>query len=166
MANTTNSSCSSSSFPCLPHSPFQRSSPHQVPIYLSSLLFCYSFHQLDVINFNLISASKYSISPSLRFAVNWFLFILDTYKSCHNHLCHVGGLMHMFKYIFSIEPYVNHRIQEGWLKWRKASSVLCDTKVSLKLKEFFFIEQLEDYLNVGRWKTNTRVRWDIVLNAW
>lgn len=30
MANTTNNSCSSSSFPCLPHSPFQRSSPHQL----------------------------------------------------------------------------------------------------------------------------------------
>lgn len=34
---------------------------------------------------------------------------------------------------------VNHRIQPGWLKWRSASNVLCDEKVALKLKEFFYV---------------------------
>jgi len=46
-----------------------------------------------------------------------------------------------FKYLGSIvqndgeiEADVSHRIQAGWLKWRRASCVLCDKKVPLKLK--------------------------------
>jgi len=34
-----------------------------------------------------------------------------------------------------IEADVNHRIQVGWLKWRRVSGVSCDKKVPLKLKE-------------------------------
>ncbi|KAL5189467.1 Enoyl-CoA hydratase 2, peroxisomal [Glycine soja] len=37
-----------------------------------------------------------------------------------------------------IEGDVNHRIQAGWMKWRKASGVLCDAKVSIKLKGKFY----------------------------
>ncbi|KAL5193398.1 Craniofacial development protein 2 [Glycine soja] len=33
---------------------------------------------------------------------------------------------------------VNHRIQAGWMKWRKASGVLCDAKVLIKLKGKFY----------------------------
>jgi hypothetical protein len=33
-----------------------------------------------------------------------------------------------------IDNDVSHRIKAGWLKWRQASSVLCDPKVPLKLK--------------------------------
>ncbi|KAL5168243.1 LINE-1 retrotransposable element ORF2 protein [Glycine soja] len=33
---------------------------------------------------------------------------------------------------------VNHRIQAGWMKWRKASGVLCDAKVPIKLKGKFY----------------------------
>ncbi|KAH1190117.1 Craniofacial development protein 2 [Glycine max] len=36
------------------------------------------------------------------------------------------------------EGDVNHRIQAGWMKWRKASGVLCDAKVPIKLKEKFY----------------------------
>jgi len=50
-----------------------------------------------------------------------------------------------FKYLGSIvqndgeiEADVNHRIQAGWLKWRRASGVLCDKKVPLKLKGKFY----------------------------
>ena len=50
-----------------------------------------------------------------------------------------------FKYLGSIlqndgevEIDVTHRIQAGWLKWRKASGVLCDEKVPLKLKGKFY----------------------------
>jgi hypothetical protein len=34
-----------------------------------------------------------------------------------------------------IDEDVSHRIKAGWLKWRQASDVLCDPKVSLKLKD-------------------------------
>ncbi|KAH1250173.1 Craniofacial development protein 2 [Glycine max] len=37
-----------------------------------------------------------------------------------------------------IEGDVNHCIQAGWMKWRKASGVLCDAKVPLKLKGKFY----------------------------
>ncbi|KAL5134644.1 hypothetical protein HKD37_03G007756 [Glycine soja] len=37
-----------------------------------------------------------------------------------------------------IEGDVNHRIQAGWMKWRKASGVLCDAKVLIKLKGKFY----------------------------
>ncbi|KAL5154055.1 hypothetical protein HKD37_19G053494 [Glycine soja] len=37
-----------------------------------------------------------------------------------------------------IEGDVNHRIQAGWMKWRKASGVLCDAKVPIKLKGKFY----------------------------
>ena len=50
-----------------------------------------------------------------------------------------------FKYLGSIvqndgeiEADVNHRIQARWLKWRRASGVLCDKKVPLKLKGKFY----------------------------
>jgi hypothetical protein len=33
-----------------------------------------------------------------------------------------------------IDEDVRHRISAGWLKWRQASSVLCDKKVPQKLK--------------------------------
>jgi len=37
-----------------------------------------------------------------------------------------------------IEADVSHRIQVGWLKWRRASGVLCDKKLPLKLKGKFY----------------------------
>jgi len=50
-----------------------------------------------------------------------------------------------FKYLGSIvqndgeiEAYVNHRIQARLLKWRRASGVLCNKKVTLKLKGKFY----------------------------
>ena len=37
-----------------------------------------------------------------------------------------------------IHEDVTHRIKVGWLKWRNASGVLCDSKIPLKLKEKFY----------------------------
>jgi hypothetical protein len=37
-----------------------------------------------------------------------------------------------------IDNDVSHRINAGWLKWHQASSVLCDSKVPLKLKGKFY----------------------------
>ncbi|KAH1194138.1 Craniofacial development protein 2 [Glycine max] len=37
-----------------------------------------------------------------------------------------------------IEGDVNHRIQAGWMKWRKTLGVLCDAKVPIKLKGKFY----------------------------
>jgi hypothetical protein len=37
-----------------------------------------------------------------------------------------------------IDEDVRHRISAGWLKWRQASSVLCDKKVPQKLKGNFY----------------------------
>ena len=37
-----------------------------------------------------------------------------------------------------IDEDVNHRIKAGWMKWRQASSVLCDKRVPQKLKGKFY----------------------------
>jgi hypothetical protein len=34
-----------------------------------------------------------------------------------------------------IDEDLSHRIKAGWLKWCQASGVLCDPRVSLKLKD-------------------------------
>jgi hypothetical protein len=38
----------------------------------------------------------------------------------------------------NIDEDLSHRIKVGWLKWRQASSVLCDPRVPLKLKVKFY----------------------------
>ncbi|KAL5195329.1 putative serine/threonine-protein kinase [Glycine soja] len=44
----------------------------------------------------------------------------------------------VIQYDGEIEGDVNHRIQAGWMKWRKTSGVLCDAKVPIKLKGKFY----------------------------
>ena len=58
---------------------------------------------------------------------------------------HIIPQVTRFRYLGSIvqndgeiEADVHHRIQAGWLKWRRASGVLCDKKVPLKLKGKFY----------------------------
>ncbi|KAM1491852.1 hypothetical protein ACFX10_023850 [Malus domestica] len=50
-----------------------------------------------------------------------------------------------FRYLGSIlqkngelDGDLNHRIQAGWMKWKSASSVLCDRRMPLKLKGKFY----------------------------
>ncbi|KAL5147204.1 Ribosomal protein L11 methyltransferase [Glycine soja] len=58
---------------------------------------------------------------------------------------HIIPQVTRFKYLGSviqddgeIDGDVNHRIQAGWMKWRKAWGVLCDAKVPIKLKGKFY----------------------------
>ncbi|KAH1225684.1 hypothetical protein GmHk_11G032522 [Glycine max] len=58
---------------------------------------------------------------------------------------HIIPQVTRFKYLGSviqddgeIEGDVNHRIQAGWMKWRKTLGVLCDAKVPIKLKGKFY----------------------------
>ena len=58
---------------------------------------------------------------------------------------HVIQQVDKFKYLGSIieedcevDGDVNNRIQAGWLKWRKASGVICDRKVQDKVKGKFY----------------------------
>jgi hypothetical protein len=37
-----------------------------------------------------------------------------------------------------IDEDLSYRIKVGWLKWRQASGVLCDSRVPLKLKDNFY----------------------------
>ena len=46
-----------------------------------------------------------------------------------------------FKYLGStvaedceLEAEINHRIQVGWMNWKKVSGVLCDRRIGIKLK--------------------------------
>ena len=49
--------------------------------------------------------------------------------------------MNKFKYLGShltsdgnFDPEINHRIQAGWYNWKKVSGVLCDRKISARVK--------------------------------
>ncbi|KAH1225701.1 Craniofacial development protein 2 [Glycine max] len=53
-------------------------------------------------------------------------------------LVHEKDIKERWKDDGEIEGDVNHRIQAGWMKWRKASEVLCDAKVPIKLKGKFY----------------------------
>jgi hypothetical protein len=37
-----------------------------------------------------------------------------------------------------IDEDLSHKIKVGWLKWRQASDVLCDSRMPLKLKDKFY----------------------------
>jgi hypothetical protein len=57
----------------------------------------------------------------------------------------VVPMKYTFRYLGSmlqkngdIDEDVIHRIKAGWLNWRQASGVLCDPRVSLKLKDKFY----------------------------
>ncbi|KAL5146330.1 Craniofacial development protein 2 [Glycine soja] len=70
---------------------------------------------------------------------------IEVWKTLGDRGDHIIPQVTLFKYLGSviqddgeIEGDVNHRIQAGWMKWRKASRVLCDAKVPIKLKGKFY----------------------------
>jgi hypothetical protein len=57
-----------------------------------------------------------------------------------------------------IDEDISHRIKAGWLKWRQASGVLCDPRVSLKLKGKFYRTAIRPAMLYGAecWPTKRR----------
>jgi hypothetical protein len=57
-----------------------------------------------------------------------------------------------------IDEDVRHRISAGWLKWRQASGVLCDKRVSQKLKGKFYRTAIRPAMLYGAecWPTKRR----------
>jgi hypothetical protein len=49
--------------------------------------------------------------------------------------CYLGSMLQKDG---DIDKDLNHRIKVDWLKWRQASAVLCDPRVSLKVKGKFY----------------------------
>jgi hypothetical protein len=57
-----------------------------------------------------------------------------------------------------IDEDVSHRIKAGWLKWRQASGVLCNSRVPLKLKGKFYRTAIRPVMLYGAeyWPTRRR----------
>jgi hypothetical protein len=57
-----------------------------------------------------------------------------------------------------IDDDVSHRIKVSWLKWRQVSTVLCDPRVSLKLKGKFYRSAIRSAMLYGAeyWPTKMR----------
>jgi hypothetical protein len=57
-----------------------------------------------------------------------------------------------------INEDLNHRIKVGWLKWCQTSDVLCEPRVSLKLKGKFYRTAIRPAMLYGaeRWPIKSR----------
>jgi hypothetical protein len=57
-----------------------------------------------------------------------------------------------------IDEDFSHIIKAGWLKWRQAFGVLCDSRVSLKLKDKFYRTAIRPIILYGAecWPTKRR----------
>ena len=57
-----------------------------------------------------------------------------------------------------INADVSHRIKIGWIKWRQASSILCDKRVPQKLKSKFYRTAIRPTILYGAecWPTKIR----------
>ena len=49
---------------------------------------------------------------------------VNTFKYLGSHIASDG----------SLDPEINHRIQSGWKNWKDVSGVLCDKKISARVK--------------------------------
>jgi hypothetical protein len=48
-----------------------------------------------------------------------------------------------------IDEDVSHRIKAGWMKWCQAFGILCDEKVSQKLKDMFYRTAIQPVMLYG-----------------
>ena len=73
--------------------------------------------------------------------------------------------MDTFRYLGSIlqrdgdiDEDVSHKIKAGWMKWRQASGVLCDKRVTQKLKGKFYRTAIRPAMLYGTecWPTKRR----------
>jgi hypothetical protein len=57
-----------------------------------------------------------------------------------------------------IDEHLSHRIKADWLKWRQTSGVLCDPRVSLKLKDKLYRTVIRSVMLCGTeyWPTKRR----------
>jgi hypothetical protein len=64
----------------------------------------------------------------------------------------------MFQKNGDIDEDVSNRIKAGWLKWHQTSGVLCDPRVSLKLKGKFYSTAIRPAMLYGAeyWPTKRR----------
>lgn len=72
----------------------------------------------------------------------------DTFRYLGSMLQRDGG----------IDVDVSHRIKAGWMKWRQASSILCDKRVPQKLKGKFYRTAIRPAMLYGAecWPTKRR----------
>jgi hypothetical protein len=79
--------------------------------------------------------------------------------------CQVVPKKDTFRYLRSmlqkngdIDEDISHRIKVGWLKWRQASGVLCDTRVPLNQKGKFYRTVIRPAMLYGAecWPTKRR----------
>jgi len=77
------------------------------------------------------------------------IFILEIRVNQNRHVVNmvseVVDKVDSFKYLGSVlqkngrfDKDIMHRIKCGWMKWREASSVLCDRRIPIRLKSKFY----------------------------
>jgi hypothetical protein len=72
-------------------------------------------------------------------------------------LCYLGSMLQKDG---NIDVDVCYRIKAGWMKWRQASSILCDKRVPQKLKGKFYRTAIRPAMLYGAecWPTKTHVQ--------
>jgi hypothetical protein len=65
-----------------------------------------------------------------------------------------------------IDEDVSHRIKVDWLKWRQASGVLCDPRVTLKLKGKFYRTVIQPVMLYGAECLPTKTTCPITKCSW
>jgi hypothetical protein len=59
---------------------------------------------------------------------------------------YLGSIIHKDR---EIEENANNRIRAGWVKWRCATGVLCDSRIPIKLKKKFYKTTIRQVILYG-----------------